>query len=269
MVISGILGFLGFGNMGEAIFKGLIEAGTLEAGNGMAFDLDESRLKRCAELGGQVADSPAHLAKDSGVLILATKPQDMGKALVALDGHVAESTLVVSIAAGVAMRVLSEGLSGHARLARVMPNTPALVNAGAAGVAFSPACTSEDEEAVLGIFESIGIAEKVPEDAMDTVTALSGSGPAYCFYLAECLADAAVGLGLAPEQATRLAAQTLYGAGLLLKESGESAASLREKVTSKGGTTAAALDAFRAKGFSEVIRAGVEAAAERSGELGA
>ncbi len=159
-------------------------------------------------------------------------------------------------------------LGGDVRVVRVMPNTPALVKAGAAGIAMAPNCTEADKAAARAIFGAIGIAEFVSEDMMDTVTALSGSGPAYFFKMVESLVCAAEAHGLDAGQATRLASQTLFGAGKLLKESSDGPSVLRERVTSKGGTTAAALEAFRAGGLDKVIAAGVDAAVARSKELG-
>ncbi|MCL4694227.1 MAG: pyrroline-5-carboxylate reductase, partial [Candidatus Hydrogenedentes bacterium] len=154
------------------------------------------------------------------------------------------------------------------RVVRVMPNTPALVGAGAAGIAPSPNCTAADVETAHAIFRSIGVSEQVPESLIDAVTALSGSGPAYFFYLVECLSRAAVAQGLPKEQADRLASQTLVGAGLLLRDSGESATILRERVTSRGGTTEAALKQFECDEFPKLVESAVAAAVRRSRELG-
>ncbi len=150
-----------------------------------------------------------------------------------------------------------------------MPNTPALVQAGAAGIALGANCGEEDATTVRAIFGAIGMAAVVEESDIDAVTALSGSGPAYFFYLVECLVKAGIAQGLSAEVATQLATQTLFGAGKLLVESGESAATLRQRVTSKGGTTEAALRQFEADGFETVVAAAVAAAAQRSKELGA
>ncbi|MDQ1258005.1 MAG: pyrroline-5-carboxylate reductase [Candidatus Hydrogenedentes bacterium] len=266
--MKGTLGFLGYGNMGGAILRGLIGAGTLDPAHAAVFDVDADKCRDAAALGVAVSASPADLAARSDTLMLAVKPQTMNDALAQLKQGFRPDTLVVSIAAGISMSFLRARLVDAIRVVRVMPNTPALVGAGAAGIALSDNCTEADAETARTIFEAIGIAVMTPESSIDAVTALSGSGPAYFFYMTECLVRAAVAEGLSEEQATRLAAQTLLGAGKLLAESGEPAAVLRERVTSKGGTTAAALDAFRARDFSGVIEAGVAAAAARSRELG-
>ena len=268
MKLEGTLGFLGFGNMGRAIAEGLVKTGTIEAGRVAVYDVAESKQQEAAALGFTVADSPAALGGQCGTLVLAVKPQQMAEALDALMPGLSPGTLVISIAAGISIAYVQQRLGGPLRVVRVMPNTPALVNAGAAGVALSDTCTEADAATARTIFEAIGIVEIVPESAIDGVTALSGSGPAYFFYVVECLVDAARSQGLTQDQATRLAGQTLLGAGRLLAESGEPASVLRERVTSKGGTTEAALRTFREKGLAKVIAAGVTAAADRSRELG-
>jgi len=269
MGIEGTIGFLGFGNMGQAIFRGLIDAGTVPANRLVTFDLDEDKMATAVELGGRSADSPEALASDSNVLLLATKPQHMGEALEAVRPGVSGDTLIISIVAGVSISSIQQALGQDTRVVRVMPNTPALVRAGTAAIATSENCTANDAQTVEAIFSAVGIAERTDEEMIDVVTGLSGSGPAYFFYMVECLANAAEKLGIPADQAERFAGETLYGAGRLLHESGESAATLRERVTSKGGTTFAALESFRQAGFEDVIEAGVWAAAARSRELGA
>lgn len=267
MTLNRTLGFLGFGNMGQAIYNGLLVAKTVRPGQVAVYDVDPQKLEKAAPETRR-AGSPADLATRSELLILATKPQDLAAALDELAGMAKPDTLVVSIAAGISIGFIQQHLGESAHVARVMPNTPALVGAGAAGVAFSDTCTEADRAATTTIFEAIGIAETVPEEALDVVTALSGSGPAYFFYFVECLIAAASGLGLSEEQARRLAIQTALGAGRMLTEAGESPATLRERVTSKGGTTFAALESLRGNDFQGIVRSALEAAAARSRELG-
>ncbi|NIA13421.1 MAG: pyrroline-5-carboxylate reductase [Nitrospiraceae bacterium] len=268
MALNGTLGFLGFGNMGSAIAQGLVATGTIAPGRILACDLSEERRQAAAEAGLVVVDSPSELAAGCNTLVLAVKPQGMGDALDLIEADAKAGTLVVTIAAGISIAYIQARLGAETRVVRVMPNTPALVNAGAAGIAVSGNCSEADAETARTIFGAIGIAAMVPEELIDTVTALSGSGPAYFFYMVECLADAAVANGLGQTEAVQLAGQTLLGAGRLLMESGEAPSVLRERVTSKGGTTAAALEAFRANGFDRVIAAGVNAAVARAAELG-
>jgi len=267
--LNGKLGFLGYGNMGAAILEGLVTRGIIQMGQALTYDPDEGRCEAARQAGVEVLPSAEALAASSDVLVLAVKPQAMDAALTQLRPSINANALVISIAAGISIAFIQQRLGAATRVVRVMPNTPALVQAGAAGFALSANCVDSDKETARTIFEAVGIAEMLEEKDLDAVTAVSGSGPAYFFYLVECLVKAGVAEGLEEAVATRLAAQTLFGAGKLLAARGESAASLREKVTSKGGTTEAALKQFQADKFEEVIRAGVHAAAARSKELGA
>ena len=268
MELQGVLGFLGFGNMGSAIARGLINTNTIEANRIAAYDADMSKRPAIEALGAMWAESPAALAGMSRAIMLAVKPQTMAEALDQLKPGFSPGTLVISIAAGISIGWLQERLGAAARVIRVMPNTPAMVGAGAAGIAPSANCSEADAAVARAIFEAVGIADFVREQDIDAVTAVSGSGPAYFFYLVECLVRAGVAQGLDAATATRLAAQTALGAGRLLAESGEPPAVLRERVTSKGGTTAAALAQFYEKDLDAIIKAGVDAAAARSRELG-
>jgi pyrroline-5-carboxylate reductase len=268
VTVPGVVGFLGFGNMGQAIARGLVRAGAIEPSQVLAYDVDASKTNTATAMGGRVAESADELARESQTLLLAPKPQDMRGALQSLNGGLRLDGLVISIAAGVSIRFIQDALGVQTRVIRAMPNTPAMVGAGATAFARSKTCTEHDAQVARAIFEAIGVAEDVPEELLDAVTALSGSGPAYYFALVEAQTRAGVGLGLPEAQAGRLAGQTLYGAGLLLHESGESAATLRARVTSRGGTTAAALETFESRGFGEMVSAGMTAAAKRSRELG-
>jgi len=254
--------------MGRAIALGLLETGTVAVRNVIIYDIALDKREAAEQIGIAVADSAESLVTSSDVLLLAVKPQSMELALEEIRPAFKPATLVVSIAAGISIAYIQKSLGPETRVARVMPNTPALLRAGAAAISLSANCTDMDAAVARLIFEAIGIVEMVPEEAMDVVTALSGSGPAYFFYLAECLVDAAVSHGLPREQAARLAGQTLLGAGRLLVESGENAATLRKRVTSKGGTTEAALMQFRTEGLEAIVRAAVDAAVARSKELG-
>lgn len=268
MTLDGTLGFLGFGNMGGAIAEGLLQTGAMTTRQAVVYDIIPEKRALAAQLGLVVAQSPEDLARQSETLLIAVKPQTVEDALDEVKPGLSTETLIISIAAGISITFIQERLGSAFRVVRVMPNTPALVKTGAAGVALASNCTQADATLAQTIFGAIGIVEMVPEQALDAVTALSGSGPAYFFYLVECLVQAAVAQGLPKGQAARLAGQTLIGAGRLLHETAESAAVLRERVTSKGGTTEAALERFKEHGFEHVIAAGVEAAADRSRELG-
>lgn len=268
MTIEGTFGILGYGNMGAAILQGLVKTGTLPADRALVYDVDPVKGKQAEALGARAARSLEELARSCDILLLATKPQDAAAALEGIRGAFSNKTLVISVEAGISVGFIQNALGSAARVIRVMPNTPALVGAGAAAMASSDTCSDGDRALAASVFSAVGTIEEVPESGMDAVTGLSGSGPAYFFYLVECMAAAAAKEGLDEEKATRLAAQTLLGAGRLLEESGEGPATLRERVTSKGGTTAAALDSLRESGFEEMVQAAISAAAKRSRELG-
>ncbi len=269
MLIDGPIGFLGYGNMASAIAEGLIEQGIVRSTDILAYDPVEARVDAARMRGIEAVDSTRALAQRTKVLVLAVKPQQMAEALAVLKPGFQTETLIISIAAGISTAFVRRHLGDATRVIRVMPNTPALVEAGAAGIAAGEGCTEADLALAQALFSAVGIAEVVRESDIDAVTALSGSGPAYFFYAVECLVEAAVAEGLNHDVATRLAAQTLYGAGQLLKDSGEPAAELRRKVTSPGGTTEAAIKTFQSEGLGRVFAAGVAAAAARSRELGA
>ncbi len=268
-MLQGRLGFLGYGNMGSAILEGLIHTGVLPANHAVIFDPSPERQEAARNLGISVALSAAELAAAADILVLSVKPQTMETALLEAGSQVKPSALVISIAAGISIAWLQKHLPPGVRIIRVMPNTPALVQAGAAGVALAPNCTDQDAAVARVLFEAVGIVEIVAEKDIDAVTALSGSGPAYFFYLVECLVRAAKAEGLEESVAARLAAQTLLGAGRLLKNSGQPAEVLRQNVTSKGGTTEAALKRFQEEGLERIVQEAVRAAAVRSRELGA
>ncbi len=268
MALDENLGFLGFGNMGSAIARGLLARQTLATSQLHVYDVDASKRAVAQAMGVHVVSNAEALARASTTLVLAVKPQMMAEALGEIPAGALTGRRVVSIAAGVSLAALHAWLGDSLHIIRVMPNTPAMVGAGAAGIALGATCDERDAEVACAIFEAVGAVELVEEHALDVVTALSGSGPAYFFYVVECLIRAAVEEGMMEDQATRLAAQTMYGAGKLLMESGDSPGVLRERVTSKGGTTAAALAAFQEHGLAAVLARGVKAAAARSRELG-
>ena len=269
MALQGVLGFLGYGNMGSAILEGLIELKAISPKRVRIYDPLATRTVEAERLGATISQSAAELAQESDIIVLAVKPQSMDIALQELNAGFSDTTLIISIAAGISIAFIRKHLGAGVRVVRVMPNTPALVQAGAAGLAPSENCSEADVDAAWSIFSAIGIAEIVSEADIDAVTALSGSGPAYFFYMVEALVKAAVAEGLEEAVATRLASQTLLGAGRLLASSSDSVVTLREKVTSKGGTTEAALNQFRADNLEGVVAAAVHAAAARSRELGA
>ena len=240
--------FIGGGNMANAIIGGLMKQG------------QRAPTVRVIEI------DAAAVAVDC--IVLAIKPQNMREVATALRPHVKQQ-LVISIAAGIRGGDLARWLGGYERLVRAMPNTPALVGAGCTGLYAMPGATPEDAAHAEAILGAVGTTLRVErEEQLDAITAVSGSGPAYVFYFMEALQAAAVELGLAPAAARSLALQTFGGAIKLAAESSEDVATLRARVTSKGGTTAAALASMESAAIKAAIVRAVKAADARSRELG-
>lgn len=262
-------GFIGAGQMATALVRGLIRSGRAEARRITASDPVESARSALAENTGVAAvESNLEVAGRSDVLVLAVKPQALGRVLAELRAAVTADHLVISIAAGVTLARLAEGLGPDRRLVRVMPNTPALVGEGAAGYCLGPRATAEDERIVRDCLDSVGRSFRVPESLLDAVTGLSGSGPAFVYAIIEALSDGGVRVGLPREVATALAAQTVLGAARMVLETGRHPGVLKDQVTSPGGTTIAGLHALERGGLRAALMDAVEAAARRSAELG-
>jgi len=268
MTIAGTLGALGFGNMGAAIVEGIVREGVMPPDRIRAYDIAEPCMERARNLGVAVCTAVPELIAASDIVLIAVKPQQFDEVAGEIAGHRKADALLVSIMAGISTDTIDRACGGGVKVARVMPNLPAQVGAGAAGYALNDACGEADAGIVAALFDACGQSVRAPEASLDAVTALSGSGPAYFYYLAECMAKAAVALGLPEDDAEKLAAQTLAGAGRLVEQTGESPGQLRARVTSKGGTTAAALDAFAARGLEEVVAAAMTAARDRAKALG-
>ncbi len=254
--------------MAGALIRGLIGSGTFPAERITAADPDEARLASLrSELGIHTTPDNAPAARNADVVVLATKPQVFPQVLPGVADALSPDALVVSIAAGVSTKLIERALSPGARVVRTMPNTPALVGAGATALAGGSHATEADLALAETLFRSVGICVRVPEDQMDAVTGLSGSGPAYVFAMVEALRDAGLREGLSEATALQLAAQTVFGAAKLLNEQDESPETLRNRVTSPGGTTRAGLDALDNADFAETIAGAVRAATRRSVEL--
>ena len=260
-------GFIGAGKMATALVQGMIRGGVAEPGSIAAYDPVASSADSLASLGVKILASNLAVVAASDVLVLAVKPQAMPGVLVELQPAVGVAHLVISIAAGVPMATLAAGLGPEPRLARVMPNTPALVNEGAAGFALGPTATAGDEALVRRCFNAVGRAFRVPETLLDAVTGLSGSGPAFVYLVIEAMSDGGVRAGLPRDVATVLAAQTVLGAAKMVLETGLHPGVLKDQVTSPGGTTIAGLHALERGGARAAFLDAVDAAARRSAEL--
>lgn len=253
--------------MGKNLARGLLAGGWAADQIVMAERFEETAVEAERLTGITTLRDPSVAAPDREVIVVAVKPNDVTTVLAEIAGVVTPDQVVVSLAAGVPLRLLERPLEGIP-VVRTMPNTPAAV--GQAMTAYCGGTHADDAalDKASAVLEAVGEVIRVEEPLLDAVTAVSGSGPAYVFLLAEALAAAGVREGLSEEAAARLAAQTLRGSGLLLHESDRSASELRQDVTSPGGTTAAALEVFDAGGFRRLVEDAVHAAAVRSRELG-
>lgn len=262
------IGFIGGGNMAEAFIKGLINGGHPSAELLVAEPAAARRTFLANTYGVTTTSDNLEVVGNAGIIILAIKPQLATSVVPALAPVCTAQKLLISVLAGVATATLEELLGGTPRVVRAMPNTPALVGAGAAGLCRGRYASAEDLTLAQELFATVGIACLVNEEQLDAVTGLSGSGPAYIFTVIEALADGGVQEGLPRDIALALATQTVLGAARLVKESGEHPAQLRDKVCSPGGTTIAAVQVLEEKGLRSALMAAVSAATRRSRELG-
>ena len=262
-------GFIGGGNMAEAIIKGVLQSGLAKPEEITVFDPDSDRKNLLKEdYGLEPATDNASLVKDSETVVLAVKPQTMDSVLNEIGSLFTNKHLVVSVAAGVPITRIQSAIGASTPVVRVMPNTPALVLSGAAALAGGSFAQEEHMARAAAIFESVGQAVIVEEKYLDVVTGLSGSGPAYVFVFLEALADGAVRMGLPRKEAWLLACQTVLGSAKLARDSGMHPGQLKDQVTSPGGTTIAGLHALEKGGFRGVVMDAVAAATTKSKELG-
>ncbi|MGH8687749.1 MAG: pyrroline-5-carboxylate reductase [Burkholderiales bacterium] len=262
------IAFIGGGNMASALIGGLLAKGVRPSALSVVEPVAAARRRLGARFRLRASAVPDARVRAADTLVIAVKPQDLRAAVLPLAGALGR-TLIISVAAGIRVRDLSRWLGGHRRIVRCMPNTPALIGAGITGL-YAPAGVGAAErrraERILG---AVGKTVWVKNEALlDPVTAVSASGPAYVFWFIEQLAAAGESLGLAPAVARELALQTVLGASRLAAQSKDPPSALRERVTSRGGTTAAALAVFEEAGLAAQFRRAVEAASRRAAELG-
>lgn len=267
------LGFIGAGNMAEAIARSAIDQGILTPVDMIAADVSEERRSMFSEIGIEVTADVQDVLAASEQVMLAVKPQHAEGLCESLSGQVGEDQIIISIMAGIGCAKLTAMLNGGddsatVRVVRAMPNTPLMVGLGMTGVARGSQAFAGDEALSMRLFGS-GMSEAVlvEDDQIDAITAVSGSGPAYLFYLAEAMEQAAAAMGLG-EDGERLVTQTLLGAATLLRQSPDPAAELRRKVSSPGGTTEAAINHMESQSVREAIADAVRQAELRSRELG-
>jgi pyrroline-5-carboxylate reductase len=264
--MSGITGIIGTGRMGAALARGLVQSGT-RPDDMLLFDSDTEAVERAVlDTGAPAASSISDLASGADVIVLAVKPQNMDAVLAEISN--AGGKLVVSIAAGITTTRIEEALGKETRVVRVMPNTPLQINMGASAYCLGSTASKEDGDLAGEMFGRFGVALEVTEDLMDVVTGLSGSGPAFIYYMIESLVEGAIQEGLQRDTALKLAAQTALGAAAMVLKTGKNPSDLRDEVTSPGGTTLAGLAALKNKDWAAITASAVAAATERSKELG-
>ncbi len=263
------IGFIGAGQMATALGRGFVGGGLVAAENLMAADpLEDSRQQFARATGGNTTEDNGEVVAKSEVVFLAVKPHLVAQVGAELQGKITAEKLVVSIAAGIRLSALDAALGAGLRLVRVMPNTPCLVGQGACGFCLGEKATAADGKLVEQLLASVGLALEVPENLLDAVTGLSGSGPAFVYTIIEALSDGGVRMGLPRGVATALATQTVRGAAEMVRQTGEHTGSLKDRVCSPGGTTIAGIAALESAGLRAALMAAVEAATRRSMELG-
>jgi len=269
MPLGKTIAFLGAGNMAEALVKGLLRAGVAAPQEILCTD---RRPERGPELekayGVRFSQDNVAAAREASIVVLSVKPQVMNKLLDEIGPVLDAGKLVISIAAGVPIAAIERKVGHGVRIVRTMPNTPALVGAGATALSPGEHATAADLAQAKALFDAVGKAVVVDETLLDAVTGLSGSGPAYIFLIIEALSDAGVKVGLARAVSQELAAQTVLGSAKLLIETGEHPGRLKDQVTSPGGTAIAGLHTLEAGGLRTTLMNAVETATRRSHELG-
>lgn len=263
------IGFLGAGKMASALAKGFLSAKIVAPDQLIASDVYEgARAAFSKDVGATATASNLDVIRFANVLVLAVKPDQVTNVLSEMKPAFTRDQLLISIAAGVPLKKMEAALPDNARVIRVMPNTPALVGAGASGYALGSSATPEDGALAQKLLAAVGVAFAVKESLLDAVTGLSGSGPAYVFNIIEALSDGGVAAGLPRDISTKLAAQTLLGAAKMVLETGQHPGALKDAVTSPGGTTIEGLHEMEKAGVRGALMNAVRAAADKSKRLG-
>jgi len=264
------IGFIGSGNMGEALISGLVLSGATDPEHIICSDIREEPLQVMRQKYGiSTTTSNTEVAEKSEIIVYATKPQILATVLKETTDVLDKTKLLISIAAGVPLAAIASGLGKELRLIRVMPNICAFVKESATAIAAGEFVIDGDVELAKAIFDSVGISVFIQENMlMDAFTGLSGSGPAYVFLIIDAMADAGVKMGLSRRDSLLLSAQTVMGSAKLLLESNEHPGQLKDRVTSPGGTSIAGIHTLEQGGLRTTIMDAVEAATNRSSELG-
>lgn len=266
--------FYGAGSMAEAIVRGMI-ARSVISGDNISM-LNRSSSERLAELrsrygvrGSNDPEQKTEILRNAQVIVLAMKPKDAAEALRGLAPLLSPDQLIVSVIAGLTIRTIQALLGTSQPVVRTMPNTSSSIGLGATGIAYSKEVDDSSRRLALNIFESVGITSVIDEERMDILTGISGSGPAYIYYMMEAMTAAGIRGGLTPEQSAELTVQSVLGAARMVQQTGEEPAALRKKVTSPNGSTQAAIETLEKGDFFETVIAAVNRCAEHSREMGA
>jgi pyrroline-5-carboxylate reductase len=268
MGINKKIAFIGSGNMAQSIISGAVKAAIVNPENIICNDIVQDKLDLLKkEYGVSVFADKKEAVSKADVIFLAVKPQNMLQVICEIKPFVRKGYLIISIAAGITTKFIEETLGMEIAVVRAMPNTPALMGAGAAALCAGRFSSDGDLQTAREIFSAVGILRVISEKEFDAVTALSGSGPAYVFYLCELMQQAGEKLGLDVQTAKDFAVQTVYGAGKMLAKTGIDAQTLRQNVTSPNGTTQAALEYFKSHNLSDTVFEAMRQAVLRSKEL--
>ncbi|MDR0405945.1 MAG: pyrroline-5-carboxylate reductase [Clostridiales bacterium] len=265
MIADKKIGFIGAGNMGSAVAKGLIASGAVAAGNILVTDLDVRKTSEFEKIGAEVRANAAAVAAEADIVILAVKPDAFAGVLRGI-AHAARP-LYISIAAGITIDYVKGFFEQDVRVVRVMPNTPALIGEGVTVVSSKAPATEADEKTACEIFECVGMVERMDERYLNAVGSVSGSSPAYVYIMIEAMADAAVADGIPRDAAYRLAAQAVAGSARMVLETGCHPGDLKDKVCSPGGTTIRAVAALERAGFRSALIDAMRVCTERSNEI--
>ncbi len=260
------IGFIGAGNMATAIIGGLLSAGK-KPEDIHVFDLDAQKLAVFSDKGIVTEASGNEVTKNSDVVVLAVKPQNYREVLSEIASDADENKTFVSIAAGITIDFVRQGLGVCCPVVRVMPNTPLLVGKGATAICFSENVTAEVKEVISSMFSGSGTIDEFPEDKMDAVISVNGSSPAYFYLFAKAMADYAVSVGIDRQRAMNLICAAMEGSAEMLRSSGDDPDTLIKKVSSKGGTTLEALGKFYEHGLEDTVKEAMAACTKRAGEL--
>lgn len=263
-----MLGIIGCGNMAQAMLRGILEKGLYDKSQVIVSRRSEKALEQIASLlSVRTTRDNEMVAKEADVLILAIKPAQFAEVISEIRDAVKEEALVISIAAGQTIADIEALFQRKVKVVRTMPNTPALVLAGATGMCFNGNVTEEEKERAISLFESFGVVASVPESRMNAVIGVSGSSPAYIFMLIEAMADAAVADGMPRSQAYQLAAQAVMGSAKMVLETGKHPGELKDMVCSPGGTTIEAVRVLEERGFRSAVIEGQMACVRKAGEM--